>query len=155
MVGSPDELFPKSLRFASSWLRRTASFTAAASASALSKALNNYLSCLTALATAETFNIGVRAGLNAQSLLKVINASSDMSFNSKVNNPVPGLTRTTPRATGTAGVSRLNCAQDDMELGVKAGDDLDAMMPLGKPMQCLQRGCCAGEVKGYSFQGNL
>lgn len=45
------------------------------SAGLKTKLLNYYLLSLTALAIAKTFNIGLRAGLDSQNLLKVINAS--------------------------------------------------------------------------------
>lgn len=146
MVGSPDELYPQVLEICKLVAKEDGIFHCGGLGSGLkTKLLNNYLSCLTALATAETFNIGVRAGLNAQSLLKVINASSDMSFNSKVNNPVPGLTPNNAASNGYHGGFSIELCLGVLELGVKAGDDLDAMMPLGKPMLNAYREVAAQE----------
>ena len=98
------------------------------------KLLNNYLSSLTALATAETYNIGLRGGLDGRRLNEVINASSGMSFNSKVNNPVPGMNPKNAASNGYVGGFSLELCLGVLELGLKAAEDLGAQTVLGKPM---------------------
>lgn len=98
------------------------------------KLLNNYLSSLTALATAETYNIGLRSGLDARRLNEVINASSGMNFNSKVNNPVPGMNPRNAASNGYKGGFSVELCLGVLELGLKAAEDLGAKTVLGSPM---------------------
>lgn len=104
MVGSPDGIYPRVREICKLMGPESSIFHCGGLGAGLkTKLLNNYLSSLTALATAETFNIGIRAGLDAKLLNKVLNASSGMSFNSAINNPVPGLTPGNPASKGYAG----------------------------------------------------
>lgn len=146
MVGSPDELYPRVLEICKLVGKEDSIFHCGGLGAGLkTKLLNNYLSSLTALATAETFNIGLRAGLDSQNLMNVINASSGMNFNSKVNNPVPGLTPKNAASNGYKGGFSIELCLGVLELCVKAGDDLGAMMPLGKPMLDAYRAVAAEE----------
>ncbi|KAF2018237.1 hypothetical protein BU24DRAFT_408171 [Aaosphaeria arxii CBS 175.79] len=135
MVGAPDEIFPRVLEICKLMAKESSIFHCGDLGSGLkSKLLNNYLSSLTALATAETFNIGIRGGLDARKLNEVLNASSGMNFNSKTNNPVPGLTPKNAASNGYVGGFSLELCLGVLELAVKAGEDLEATMILGKPM---------------------
>lgn len=98
------------------------------------KILNNYLSSLTTLATAETINIGARSGLDIHKLNEVINASSGMSFNTKVNNPVPGLTPKNAASNGYIGGFSLELCLGVLELGYKEAEAVGAKVVLGKNM---------------------
>lgn len=98
------------------------------------KLLNNYLSSLTALATAETYNIGLRGGLDGKKLNDVINASSGMSFNSATNNPVPGMNPNNAASNGYKGGFSVDLCLGVLELGLKAAQDLGAKTVLGPPM---------------------
>lgn len=146
MIGCPDSLYPRVLEICKLMGKEDSIFHCGTLGSGLkTKLLNNYLSSLTALATAETFNIGIRAGLDARNLLKVINASSGMNFNSKVNNPVPGMTPKNAASNGYKGGFSIELCFGVLELGVKAGEDLGAMMPIGKPMLEAYRQVAADE----------
>lgn len=83
------------------------------------KLLNNYLSSLTALATTETMNIGLRAGFDARRPNDVLNASSGMGFNSKVNNRYRGLTPGNAASKGYVGGFSLELYLGVLELGYK------------------------------------
>lgn len=98
------------------------------------KVLNNYLSALTALATAETINIGIRGGLDPKKLNEIINASSGQNFNSSVNNPVPGLSPANAASHGYRGGFSIELCLGVLEIAVKAAEDLGAKTVLGKPM---------------------
>ncbi|KAL5342776.1 NAD binding domain of 6-phosphogluconate dehydrogenase-domain-containing protein [Aspergillus crustosus] len=91
-VGSQDHLYPRILSILLHMGKASSIFHCGCS--------NNYLSSITTIATAETINVGIRAGLDKHGLNEVLNASSGMSFNTKVNNPVPGLTSGTPASNG-------------------------------------------------------
>jgi 3-hydroxyisobutyrate dehydrogenase len=135
MVGAPDELFPDVLNICKLMGAESSIFHCGALGSGLkTKLLNNYLSSLTALATAETFNIGIRSGLDAKKLNKIINASSGMNFNSKVNNPVPGLTPGNAPSKGYVGGFSIELCLGVLELAVQAADDVGATTVLAHPM---------------------
>lgn len=135
MIGSPDHLYPRVLEICKLVGKESGIFHCGNIGAGLqTKLLNNYLSSLTALATAEVMNIGIRGGLDACKLNEVINASSGMSFNSKVNNPVPGLTPNAPPSRGYKGGFSIELCLGVLELGVKAAKDLGAKTVLGGPM---------------------
>jgi 3-hydroxyisobutyrate dehydrogenase-like beta-hydroxyacid dehydrogenase len=135
MIGCDDSLYPEVFSICSLMGKASSIFHCGARGSGLKiKLLNNYLSSLTALATAETMNIGLRAGLDARRLNDVLNASSGMSFNSKVNNPVPGLTPGNAASKGYVGGFSLELCLGVLELGYKAAQDVGARTVLGEPM---------------------
>lgn len=135
MIGCDDSLYPEVFSICSLMGQESSIFHCGARGSGLKiKLLNNYLSSLTALATAETMNIGIRAGLDARRLNDVLNASSGMSFNSKVNNPVPGLTPGNAASKGYVGGFSLELCLGVLELGYKAAQNVGARTVLGEPM---------------------
>ncbi|KAH7253114.1 hypothetical protein FSOLCH5_013923 [Fusarium solani] len=135
MVGCDDAIWPRVLEICRLMGKDDSIFHCGKLGSGLkTKLLNNYLSSLTALATAETYNIGIRSGLDVKRLDSVINASSGMNFNSKINNPVPGLTPGNAASKGYAGGFSLELCLGVLELGVKAADDLGTKTVLGHPM---------------------
>lgn len=135
MIGSPKALYPRVLEICKLLGKESSIFHCGDLGSGLkTKLLNNYLSSLTALATAETINIGIRGGLDAHLLNKVLNASSGMNFNSITNNPVPGLTPGNAASKGYVGGFSLELCLGVLELGYKVAQDLGAKTVLGKPM---------------------
>ncbi|KAJ9641773.1 hypothetical protein H2201_003838 [Coniosporium apollinis] len=135
MIGSPDALYPRVFNICKLMGKESGIFHCGDLGTGLkTKLLNNYLSSLTALATAETINIGIRGGLDARKLNDVLNASSGMSFNSAVNNPVPGLTPSAPTSKGYVGGFSLELCLGVLELALKTAEDLGAKTVLGQPM---------------------
>lgn len=135
MVGCPDHLYPDVYAVCKLMASEKGIFHCGDLGAGLkTKLLNNYLSSLTALATAETFNIGIRGGLDPYKLNEVLNASSGMSFNSSVNNPVPGLTPGNPASKGYQGGFSLELCLGVLELAYRAATDVGAQTVLGKPM---------------------
>ncbi|KAE9571144.1 hypothetical protein CGMCC3_g12755 [Colletotrichum fructicola] len=101
------------------------------------------------MATAETYNIGLRGGLDARKLDRVINASSGMNFNSKINNPVPGMTPANAASHGYVGGFSIELCLGVLELGFKTAEDVGAKTVLGKPMLEAYRDAASHE----EFQG--
>ena len=135
MVGCDNALYSDVLSVCSLMGNKRSIFHCGGPGSGLKfKFLNNYLSSLTALATAETINIGMRAGLDASRLNEVLNASSGMNFNSKFNNPVPGLTPGNAASDGYVGGFSLELCLGVLELGYKTAQDVGANTVLGAPM---------------------
>ena len=140
MVGSPDELYPEVEAVCKMMASEKGIFHCGNRGAGLkTKLLNNYLSSLTTLATAETINIGIRGGLDPYKLNEVLNASSGMSFNSAVNNPVPGLTPGNPASKGYVGGFSLELCLGVLELAYKAATDLGASTTLGEPLLAAYR----------------
>lgn len=150
MVGCPDELFPRVLSICQLMGNESSIFHCGGLGSGLkTKFLNNYLSSLTALATAETFNIGLRAGLDARKLNEVINASSGMNFNSKINNPVSGLAPNNAASKDYVGGFSIELCVGVLELGLKAAEDVSARTILGGPMlEAFRAAANDGRYKG-------
>lgn len=135
MVGCSNELYPHVLEICQLMGKSDGIFHCGVRGSGLkTKFLNNYLSSLTALATAETMNIGIRGGLDARKLNEVLNASSGMNFNSKINNPVPGLTPNNAASKGYVGGFSIELCLGVLELGLKAAHDIGARTVLREPM---------------------
>lgn len=135
MIGSPDKLYPQVFDICKLMGKESAIFHCGGLGAGLqTKLLNNYLSSLTALATAETINIGIRGGLDARKLNEVINSSSGMNFNSITNNPVPGLTPGNAASKGYVGGFSIELCLGVLELAVKAAEDISAKTVLGGPM---------------------
>jgi 3-hydroxyisobutyrate dehydrogenase-like beta-hydroxyacid dehydrogenase len=135
MVGASSSLYPKVLEICKMMGKESSIFHCGELGAGLkTKILNNYLSSITALATAETINIGIRGGLDAKKLNEVLNASSGQNFNLTVNNPVPGLTPKNAASNGYRGGFSLELCLGVLELGVKTAEDVGAKTVLGKPM---------------------
>ncbi|KAH9232871.1 hypothetical protein K456DRAFT_1750274 [Colletotrichum gloeosporioides 23] len=150
MVGCSDELYPRVFEICKLMGSEDSIFHCGELGSGLQiKLLNNYLSALTAMATAETYNIGLRGGLDARKLDRVINASSGMNFNSKINNPVPGMTPEIAASHGYVGGFSIELCLGVLELGFKTAEDVGAKTVLGKPMLEAYRDAASYEV----FQG--
>ncbi|KAL4871281.1 hypothetical protein BDV12DRAFT_206809 [Aspergillus spectabilis] len=134
MVGSPDHLYPRILSILHHMGKEDSIFHCGSSGTGLkTKLLNNYLSSISTITTAETINMGIRAGLDAHKLNDVLNASSGMSFNTKVNNPVPGLTPGNPASNGFKPGFAIEMCLRVLELAFKAGEELGVKMVLGGP----------------------
>lgn len=135
MVGCSEAVWPRTFEICKIMGKENSIFHCGERGSGLKvKLLNNYLSSLTALATAETYNIGLRGGLDGKKLNEVINASSGMSFNSAVNNPVPGMNPKNAASNGYNGGFSVELCLGVLELGLKAAEDLGAKTVLGPPM---------------------
>lgn len=134
MVGCAERLYPRVLSILEHMGKKDGIFHCGEAGTGLkTKLLNNYLSSITTVATAETINMGIRAGLDAQRLNEVLNASSGMSFNTKVNNPVPGLTPGNPASNGYKPGFAIEMCLGVLELAVKAGQELGVKMVVGGP----------------------
>lgn len=135
MVGASTTVWPRVLEICKMMGKETSIFHCGEVGAGLkTKILNNYLSAMTALATAETINIGIRGGLDAKKLNEVLAGSSASNFNLTVNNPVPGLTPKNAASNGYRGGFSLELCLGVLELGMKTAEDVGAKTVLGKPM---------------------
>ncbi|CEL01814.1 Putative 3-hydroxyisobutyrate dehydrogenase [Aspergillus calidoustus] len=78
MVGCRTSLYARTLSILRNMGKESSIFHSGAAGTGLkTKLLNNYLSSITTIATAETINMGIRAGLDPYKFNEVLNASSD------------------------------------------------------------------------------
>ncbi|KPM45373.1 hypothetical protein AK830_g1151 [Neonectria ditissima] len=97
------------------------------------KLANNYLLALNNIATAEAMNLGIRWGLDPETLAGVINVSTGRCWPSEVNNPVAGVVATAPANRDFAGGFGIGLMKKDLRLAMVAADEAGARMELAKP----------------------
>ncbi|THV06224.1 hypothetical protein K435DRAFT_826045 [Dendrothele bispora CBS 962.96] len=95
------------------------------------KLSNNYLSGLSALATAEAMNLGMRLGIDPHVLKNVFEASSGSNYTNSKYNPVPGVCPEAPSSHGYEGGFKTQLMKKDMTLAVKAAGEVGARLILG------------------------
>ncbi|KAL2844111.1 6-phosphogluconate dehydrogenase [Aspergillus pseudoustus] len=88
------------------------------------KIVNNYIACCTTLATAEAMSIGVRSGIEPDTLFRIIKASSGNSWHLDFNPCMPDMVATAPSSNGFAPSFPPFLAVKDLNLGIEAGKDV-------------------------------
>jgi 3-hydroxyisobutyrate dehydrogenase-like beta-hydroxyacid dehydrogenase len=135
MVGCPVSSYPKALKVLKMMGKETSIFHCGELGAGLTtKFLNNYLSSITALATSETINIAIRAGIDPKKLNDILNVSSGQNFNSSVNCPVPGLTPGNAASRGYTGGFSIELCLGVTQLGLMTAHDVGAKVVLGEAM---------------------
>ncbi|KAG5922726.1 hypothetical protein E4U53_003669 [Claviceps sorghi] len=94
------------------------------------KLANNYLLALSNIATAEAMHLGVRCGLDAATLARVVNLSTGRCWPSEVNNPVPGVVAAAPAARDYAGGFAIGLMRKDLRLAMDAAREAGARLAL-------------------------
>lgn len=97
------------------------------------KLCNNYCSGMIALATAETFNIAIRAGLDPRVLHKVFQSSTGGSVINEKWNPVPGVVADSPSSKGFQPGFKIELMAKDMGLAVDIAEQVGAKLVLAEP----------------------
>ncbi|MCJ1312244.1 hypothetical protein MMC25_005918 [Agyrium rufum] len=95
------------------------------------KLANNYLLAISNIATCEAMNLGVKMGLDAVKLGKLINSSSGRCWSSEVNNPVEGISKGAPVERGYEGGFGIPLMRKDLGLAMKAAQEFGATVELG------------------------
>lgn len=94
------------------------------------KLANNYLLALMNIATAEAMNLGIRCGLDAKVLGRLINMSTGRNWCSEINNPVPGVVDGSPASRGYSGGFGVKLMKKDLELAISAAEQAGAKLEL-------------------------
>jgi len=97
----------------------------------VAKLTNNMLMGITGMATAECMHMGIKAGLNPQVLLDVLNNSSARSWSTEVYCPVPGLVATAPSSRNYDGGFKNELMVKDLELASGMALNIRSPIPLG------------------------
>ncbi|KAG5916245.1 hypothetical protein E4U42_007734, partial [Claviceps africana] len=96
------------------------------------KLANNYLLAVSNIATAEAMNLGVRCGLDAAVLARVVNLGTGRCWPSEVNNPVPGVVAGAPAARDYEGGFGIGLMRKDLRLAMVAAREAGARMALAE-----------------------
>jgi len=115
----------------------------------VAKLANNYLSGTIAIATAEAMNMGMRAGVDARVLARVISAGSGKNHIADKFNPVPGICPAAPSSRGYQGGFRVELMRKDVGLATEMAERVGARLVLGEAVMGAYEGAsgdprCAG-----------
>ncbi|CAG8917916.1 unnamed protein product [Penicillium salamii] len=95
------------------------------------KLCNNYLSGILTIACSETFNIGMRAGLNPKKLYQVLGAGSAQNTICDKFCPVPNVDPNSPSSHGYKGGFRMALMLKDLTLATQMADRAGAEKVMG------------------------
>ncbi|OAA60221.1 3-hydroxyacid dehydrogenase/reductase [Niveomyces insectorum RCEF 264] len=96
----------------------------------VAKLANNYLSGTIAIATAEAMNMGMRAGLDAAVLARVIAAGSGKNHIADKFNPCPGICPEAPSSHGYRGGFKVELMRKDYKLATDMAKSVGAQTVL-------------------------
>lgn len=94
------------------------------------KQINNYLSGICMVSISEAMNLGIKYGLDPHVLAGVINSSTGMSYNSKEQNPVKGVSSNSSANRDFEPGFTIELCKGVLEMVADLGRDLKAKMPL-------------------------
>jgi 3-hydroxyisobutyrate dehydrogenase-like beta-hydroxyacid dehydrogenase len=94
------------------------------------KLSNNYLSGMIALATSEAMNLGMRLGLDPNTLSNCFSTSSGGSWVNSTVNPVPGVCPNAVTSKDYKGGFKIELMKKDMTLAIAAAREVDASLVL-------------------------
>jgi 3-hydroxyisobutyrate dehydrogenase-like beta-hydroxyacid dehydrogenase len=115
------------------------------------KLANNYLLAISNIATAEAMNLGLKLGLQPETLAELINSSSGKCWSSEINNPVPGINPNAPASKDYLGGFGLGLMRKDLRLAIEAAKAADAKLVLGDEATKIYRDAEKSEgVKDFS-----
>ncbi|ANB15863.1 hypothetical protein AWJ20_3507 [Sugiyamaella lignohabitans] len=95
------------------------------------KLANNYILALTNIATAEGFQLANQLGLDLAKFSEIVNTSSGRSWSSEVNNPVPGISPSTPSSRDYESGFGVSLMRKDLLLAIAAADLVKLKLLLG------------------------
>jgi len=101
-----------------------------AGAGLATKQINNYLSGIKMLATAEGMNLGIKYGLDPKVLAGVINSSTGRSYNSIEQNPVKGISPNSTANNNFESGFAIELCVGVLHMGIDLGKQVGANMPL-------------------------
>lgn len=96
----------------------------------VAKICNNLILGATMAATAEALNLGIKMGLDQDTLSSIINTSSGRSWTSETYNPVPGVMENVPAANKYIGGFMTKLIAKDLALAETIAVTCDAPLPM-------------------------
>ncbi|KAJ4126952.1 hypothetical protein NW754_002222 [Fusarium falciforme] len=95
------------------------------------KICNNYCSSIITIATTDTFNMAIRAGMDPLLLQKIFKTSTCANSNCQVMNPVPGLSPKAPSSNGYKGGFKVQYMLKDVGLALGLARTAGVTLALG------------------------
>ncbi|CRG89085.1 hypothetical protein PISL3812_06120 [Talaromyces islandicus] len=95
------------------------------------KLCNNYLSGLIAIASSESLNMGIRAGLDPRVLSNVFAAGTAQNTICDKFNPCPGIVPDAPSSKEYEGGFKVQLMRKDISLAIDLASNVDATLQLG------------------------
>lgn len=103
-----------------------------AGAGLATKQINNYISGICMLGTAEAMNLGIKYGLDAKTLAGVINASTGRSYNSIEQNPVKGISPNSSAERDFENGFSIELCKGVLHMAIELGESIGARLPLSQ-----------------------
>lgn len=103
-----------------------------AGAGLATKQINNYISGICMLGTAEAMNLGIRYGLDPKVLAGVINSSTRRSYNSMEQNPVKGISPNSSSERNFENGFSIELCKGVLHKAIDLGESVGAKLPLSK-----------------------
>lgn len=103
-----------------------------AGAGLATKQINNYISGICMLGTAEAMNLGIRYGLDPKVLASVINVSTGRSYNSIDQNPVKGISANSSANRDFEGGFSIELCKGVLHMAIDLGKEVGANLPLSQ-----------------------
>lgn len=103
-----------------------------AGAGLATKQINNYISGICMLGTAEAMNLGIRYGLDAKTLAGVIDASKGRSYNSMEQNPIKGISPNSSAERDFENGFSIELCKGVLHMAIDLGESVGARLPLSK-----------------------
>lgn len=103
-----------------------------AGAGLATKQINNYISGICMLGTAEAMNLGIRYGLDPKVLAGVINSSTGRSYNSIEQNPVKGISPNSSAERDFENGFSIELCKGVLHMAINLGERVGARLPLSQ-----------------------
>lgn len=103
-----------------------------AGAGLATKQINNYISGICMLGTAEAMNLGIRYGLDPKVLAGVINSSTGRSYNSIEQNPVKGISPNSSAERDFENGFSIELCKGVLHMAIDLGKRVGARLPLSQ-----------------------
>lgn len=105
----------------------------------IAKLCNNLILGVTMAGTAESFNMGIRAGLDPKVLTDIINVSTGRSWSSETYNPVPDILPNVPSSNKYDGGFMVKLIAKDLGLAEAAAVSVNSPLPMTAAVHQLYR----------------
>lgn len=126
------------------------------------KQINNYLSGICMLGTAEAMNMGIKCGLDPKTLAGVINASTGRSYNSIDQNPVKGISPNSSAERDFEGGFAIELCAGVLDMAIILGKKKGASLPLSAGLletyqaACRDKRCEGKDCRSvYKYVANI
>ena len=133
MVGGPKDVVDE-VRPIVMTMGKTFFHCGEAGAGEATKQINNYISGICMVGTAEAMNLGIRYGLDPKTLAGVINSSTGRSYNSMEQNPVKGISPNSSAERDFELGFDIALCKGVLEMAIDLGKRVGANLPLSQAL---------------------